>query len=152
MIKFVRASVWAILILPFLASQAVSLEPIDLSSPSQARAYEQKLIGVWEGEWNSDNGYSNSFQLTIMDVNQVGVIIGKRAYTTENYGASDVWTKGYILDGQLHLDDGKGQDRWIKLKLFRDKDSRQLWLKGRYSTIGGGTVYLGDIDTKKVSP
>ena len=59
--------------------------------------------------------------------------------------------EGNIIDGQLHLDNNKGQDRWIKLKLHRDQKSGQLWLKGRYSTIGGGTVYLGDIDIKKVS-
>ena len=152
MIKLLRRLFQALMIVPFLASQAVALEPIDLSQSPQARIYEQKLIGVWDGSWFSDNGFSNSFRLTIKSVNEVGTIIGSRMYVTDNYGASDVRTKGYILDGQLHLDDGKGQDRWKKLKLYRDEDTGQLWLKGRYSTVGGNTVYLGDIETKKVSP
>jgi len=111
----------------------------------------QELIGVWEGSWLADNGSSNPFRLTIKSVNQVGYITGSRMYVTQNYGSYDVRTKGNIIDGQLHLDDNKGQDVWIKLKLHRDQKSGQLWLNGRYSTVGGNTVYLGDIRTKKGS-
>lgn len=148
MIKSIHTLFLALMIVPFFASKAVSLEPIDpLANP----AYLQELPGVWEGSWFSDNGYTDTFRLTIRNVDATGHITGSRMYVTANYGSYDVPTEGGIIDGQLHLDDGKGQDRWIKLRLYRDSETGQWWLKGRYSTIGGITVYLGDIDVKRTS-
>ena len=148
MIKSIHTLLLALTIVPLFASKAASLEPIDpLASPAQM----QELRGVWEGSWNSNEGDNGAFRLTIRNVGVSGYITGSRMYETEQFGSYDLGTEGDIIDGQLQLYDYNGKENWIKVRFYKDTETGQWWLKGRYSTVGGGEVYLGDIDVKKVS-
>jgi hypothetical protein len=111
----------------------------------------QTRRGYWEGRWAADNGSGGVFELDIAEVGGDGRVSADRMYVTRKYGARMRDTRGQIEDEKLHLDLDKGNKNWIEMELFREDQSGELWLRGRYSVQGGDSVFLGRVFAKKTS-
>lgn len=121
------------------ASQNVALVP---GRPDVAT----KLVGKWKGHWYADVGSTGRFELEVTSVDGDRVAARGTWYDTV-VGTAPFFVSGGFKDGALWLP--IHDNYWFNLKLYELSGEKKYDLRGRYSTVGRGQVYEGDIRVLK---
>jgi hypothetical protein len=104
-----------------------------------------KLLGDWKGNWYADNGSSGRFEIQITSV-EGDRVRAKGAWYNTVVGTAPFRVQCGFRDGSLWMP--ISEKYWFDLKLHEGPGDKPQ-LRGRYSTVGQGVVYQGDIRVVK---
>ena len=123
---------------PHRTPRLVGLSPTD-------QEVAGRLKGEWGGTWQADNGSRGRFELKIASVDGA-TVRGEGTWYNTVVGTAPFLFSGELKDEGLWI--SRGPNSWFRLKLYESGAGTHN-LRGRYSTVGRGTVYEGDIIVTK---
>ncbi|MEK6666484.1 MAG: hypothetical protein AABZ20_08690 [candidate division NC10 bacterium] len=110
------------------------------SGPSLPMTAEA-LKGSWKGSWFADGGSVGGFELRIDEV-KGDLASGTGAWHDTVVGTAPFRFEGKLAENELRVEFSR--DYWFRLRLYRPR-SEHAELAGRYSTVGRGVVFTGEI-------